>query len=112
MAKWLAYWSQVLSNAGGANIPCGRERDGSLYRRDYWVDIGLSKEVVAALKRQAHRYGIKERPSAAMARQLICMALLSLPLLEKQWNATMDYCEAEGIKHPHDFIDSRIAATV
>ena len=112
MAKWLAYWSRVLSNAGGANVSCGRERAGSIRRRNYWMDIGLSQQVVAALNRQARRYGIKKCPSATMARQLISMALLSLPLVEKNWNATLDYCKAEGIEHTHDFVDSRIAATL
>jgi hypothetical protein len=104
--------SRATANSAGAPEPGHYEKCGGVRHRNYWYHIGVTREVAAALKRHARRYGFKTSPSASMARQLIYMALLSLPEVEKNWNAVLDYCDAEGIINTEGFVDNRIASAI
>ena len=47
-----------------------------------------------------------------MALQLIRMALISFPQVERTFEAGFDYCKAEGIEDVDGYFDSRAAKTL
>ncbi len=101
VAEELNRWANTYLRVAGL-VPKFSESRGSLTMRNYWVKVGISKEEAAIIKRVSKQYGFKKAPTASMARQLITMALLDLPSVERTWNAACAYCEAEGIEGERD----------
>jgi hypothetical protein len=73
------------------------EAAGCMVESNYWLQIGLTRRELALVKRLAKDYKFKRTPSASMARHLVIMALVNLPILDRSWRAMVNYCEAEGI---------------
>jgi hypothetical protein len=79
---------------------------GNAIGGDCWLKIGLSRKELALVTRLAKDYKFKRSPSAAMARQLVMMALVNLPVIERSWNAVIKYCEAEKVYVPN-YLEAR-----
>jgi hypothetical protein len=110
MPAWLTSpalkdWNMKTTNAGkpksrASKVKCV-ESAGSWIQGNHWIQLGLSRDQVRLITRLGKDYRFKEKPCAHMARQLIMMALINLPLIERSWNSTLKYCQAEDINVDH-----------
>ena len=73
------------------------EYASSLTATNYYLKIGLSRSEVRLVKRLSRDYGFRKEPCARMARQLVMMALVNLPIIEQSFTALVKYCDSEDI---------------
>jgi hypothetical protein len=72
------------------------ESSGDWVACNYWVKIGLTRDVAKALTRLGKHWFVRKSPCAEMARHLVSLAIINEEDTQNKLRAALKYAQAEG----------------